>query len=150
MADYCTLDEVRGWLPSKHKIDDKSDPPRDDTVEDWITKFSGEIDSNFTLAGVAVPVTDDNLLKKLNIRLARELAYQVMAVRAAAKSEQVEPLYFGWHKEYEAMLTDIKDGELSPATAAANLGFSYLQGSVAGVVSTDPSIDPKIDVDARY
>lgn len=148
-GDYCALEDVKGWLPGDQKIDDQTGNPIAATVSDWITKFSGEINVALAGAGAVVPATETNLKAKLNITLARELAYQVMTKRNATKSKDEEALYLGWHTQYEELLAAIEKGTVLPATSG-NLAWSYTQGSTYGVTSPDPSIDPKISVDTKY
>lgn len=111
MADYCTLDNVQGWLEIGKKIDNQSGDPNAATVGGWITDFSGDIDVALSIGGVPTPVTDASWLKRLRIRLARELAYQVQAVRGAFKDELKENLYLGWHQEYLDMIKLLEAGK---------------------------------------
>lgn len=138
MANYCTLDEVRGWMPGGAAIDDQaSNPPTATTVSAWITKFTGEIDSAFASAGVTAPVTDANAVAMLNTKLAREIAYQVTAVRAAAQQKDVEPLYFGWHEEYLALLVQIQESAIGSLDGGVVIPWSYTMSST-GYAPDDP------------
>lgn len=153
MADYCVLDDVRGWLPNGQALDDKTkDQPSASTVSAWITDFSGLIDVHFAKAGVATPITNGDVLKLLKVRLAHELVYHVMTLRGGVEDSEKLALWTKWHAEFEALLKQIEAGDLGATAAASNAGsaWSYTQDSVHGVVSSDPSIDPKIDIGARY
>jgi hypothetical protein len=87
--------------------------------------LTGAVDSAASKAGATVPITDANSLLVIKVAMAREIAYQVMAVRCAAKDEKAPALYMGWHDDWLALLESISDGELLPtittsgATASA-------------------------------
>lgn len=105
MPDYVAIEDVDDWLPGGATLDDQSQPPTRETVEDkWIPSTTAQINTALKAASVELPLTDPDQLGKLRLMAARELAYQVMAVRAAASDTKPEPFYVGWHKDWDLLL----------------------------------------------
>jgi hypothetical protein len=115
---YFDVDDVRQWLPAENGIHDQTGKPKADVVLGWCGDISNEIDVSLAQGGATVPVTDPKLVAKLKMRGAREAAYQVMAVRAAATSSKIDLLYEGWHTEYEALLVAFATTEDAIVTGA--------------------------------
>ena len=143
MSAYCSIDNVRGWLPQGQSLDDQTNvAPTATTVTAWITDFSGILDSVF---GVT---TDADYLLARKTYLARELAYQVMAVRAASKDEKAPALFLGWHEEWKALFDDPEAG----AGTLGSPGGSAIASSYTMDAddSPDSSVNPVFQRDQAH
>jgi hypothetical protein len=63
MADYCTSDDVIRELPEV-KIDTNTKPTKAE-VDQFCSDITAEMDARLRAVGIAVPVTDEDLLKVL-------------------------------------------------------------------------------------
>lgn len=141
---YGTITDVRGWLPQWQAIDDQAmNPPSSTTVTGWLSDLTGMLDATFGAT------TDADYLLSRKVLLAREVAYQVMAVRAASKDEKAPALFLGWHDDWEALFDD-------PDAASAIIGSG---GSDAGIASSytmnadddpDSSVNPVFQRDQAH
>lgn len=137
MADYCTITDVRGWIPAGGTIDDQANmPPTSLTVSGWITSFSAAIDSLLGASGGA------NETEWRRILLGRELAYQVMAVRT--NNAVNDPLYLGWHEEFVAFISP------SAAEAAASITVPASSYTMNAPDVPDSSVNPVFTRDQAH
>lgn len=150
MADYCTLDDIQGWLPASKKIDNQTGAPTSGEVEGWITDFSGDINAAAALGGATVPVTNADWLSRFKIRLARELAYQVEAVRGAFKDELKENLYLGWHQEYLDMIKLLEAGKAIVVLSTESSGAIASSYTMNAPDNPDSSVNPVFKRDQAH
>lgn len=151
MANYGTVDEVRVLLPPGQRINDQTGYPTGPTSLTVLTRTSNEVNVAFASVGVSLPITDTDLLGDISQKVTREVVYQIVSMRGGIVDKDTVTRIDLWHKEFLAFLAEIKAGNYgSTATASGGSAWSYTQPSQAGVVSEDPSIDPKIDMGARY
>lgn len=129
MADYCTLTDVRGWIPAGGTVDDQANlPPSASTLSGWITSYSKAIDSVLGVSGGV------NETERRRILLGRELAYQVLAVRGALSKD--DPLYVGWHEEFQAFISP------TAAEAAASVTVQASSYTMNSPDNPDSSVNP--------
>lgn len=110
MPNYCALDDVQKWLPAQDKVDNQTGNPVGATVTGWCGDVTAQVNVAFSTGPATAPTSGD-LFTALKMMCAKEIAYQVMAVRAAVRGDKVKPLYELWHEEFLQMLKDIAEGK---------------------------------------
>lgn len=128
---YTSLDDIRAGMPGDIAINDQSFP-----TAAWVTEeilgVDAQIDAAAKKGGLSLPITDTSALGVFRIKGAREVRYQIMAIRAAAESQKVSPLYFEWHKEFTepenrtGLLEQLEDEGIAGLTSPTDLPWSSL------------------------
>lgn len=113
---YFTTANVNEWMPAADVVGSGT-TPNTTTVDGWCLLVSSQIDVAREAAGFATPSIDANEVNLYKLRGSRETAYQVKAARGAATGEKISPLYLGWHREFEEMLSKQAAGTLTAASS---------------------------------
>jgi len=140
MADYCTIAEVISWLPNGQALDDQTDKqPSRATVVLWLPKVTAQINTAKAAQGETVPLTGDKAIEA-GLLGARELAYQIMAVRN--QKEEVtdgDAIFLNWHLEYLTFIGATEEAAAGAGVILAPSSYTMLSPS-----ATDLTINPKI------
>lgn len=134
---YFTIDDVRAGMPGGAAIDDQASFPAAEWVAEEIEGVTDQIDASLKKIGVTMPIADASALGVFKIKGAREVRYQVMAMRATAKNEKVEPLYFQWHEEFLALLEQIEEEGIVGLETDSGEPWSHTMNST-GDFPSDP------------
>lgn len=125
MATYTSIGKVEAVLGPDIPIDELSEPTRAQVLL-WIPDVSGVAASSLVSGGSSLPITDAELLARLDLLCAREVGYQVMATRGAAGKDDQETVYDRWHKEFmETMEIFATPGEVTAPGSTGGSPSSY-------------------------
>lgn len=144
MADYCTTADVIQTMPSGASLTALTRP---DLVAaaGWIASASAQADVALTKGGTTLPITDAALLALLKIRVAREVAYQVMTARGGWGPGNAPPFWAKWHDEFEAMLEEMGTvGSVSVVGSTTGVPWSYTMDAEPGSADAEKKL-PKIE-----
>ena len=139
MSAYTTIANVRKVMPGGASLSELTTPNLAD-VTGWITSVSAEVDVVLGIGGFTIPVTDTATIDMLDIRAAREVAYQVMTARGAWAPGTSPPFWAKWHDEFEAMLKSLSDGEGASAdtvVGSAGMPWCYTMDAAVGVEDSE-------------
>lgn len=109
---YTDVASVRLVLPEGVEINDTTTVPSMSTVTTWIAQISSQVNVAASVGGLALPITDADLLAALKILCSRETAYQVMLSRGASENPEHKPMWKSWHDDFMKMLELLQKGEL--------------------------------------
>lgn len=124
MANYTTIDRVRGRLPNNIPLNEGSYPTKA-TAETWLTLIDNRVNVAWEQGGAVLPISDADQLGNLDWLCAGEAVYQVMVTRGAVVDPKNKPEWAKFHDEFEAALQMMRDGDFADAvTSAANLPWS--------------------------
>jgi hypothetical protein len=138
---YATISDVRGILPRGVKIDgDTADSPTGAFVTAWLDQVTGQVNVAYATGGATTPITDADTLLMLQLFVAREVVYQVMATRESTSTEHDdETVWDRWHNEFLELLEGASEGD--SAASASGTPSSYTMESPS---DTDESINPQV------
>lgn len=148
---YVTRADVRKHLPQGVKIEDFSSAPGQASLDTLITDVSSQVTVALTSGNAAVPVTDEDNLNAIRVKVAREIVWQLMAIRGT-KVQHGEagesPLWSRWHSEFEKWLEKVAEGLYTSADTDAGNPESYTMGAEEDEDNDD--IQPVFQRGKRY
>lgn len=143
---YTTVDAVKRVMPGGTELSEVSDPSLADAAI-FITGASAEIDIALGTGGLSVPVLDETFRAYLDIKSAREVAWQIMAARnVLIASDKDAPEWTKWHDEFKAMLGAFEKGSIPGDLTSEESPDSYTRDAD----ETDPTDDRNPVVTKSY
>lgn len=142
MSAYTTIAAVKATMPGDAPLTEITTPRISDAVN-WIASASAQVDVALVAGGQTLPITDTALLALLDIRVAREVAYQVLTTRGAWAPNASPPFWTKWHDEFEAMLETMSNPEQA-SIVPSNITLPY-----SFTMNADPDADDPYGINAR-